>query len=122
MGNGIGNFSAPGYRFATGNTVYARAYAINTGGIAYGDTIRFATHTTILSLNTTAAASTNAITVAFSFKTAQNISGLTPANFSVSRQWSYRCCCYRYSRCIKFFYGHCSYRNREWNAWFEFYK
>ncbi|MES2374439.1 MAG: T9SS type A sorting domain-containing protein [Bacteroidota bacterium] len=83
MGNGIGSFSAPVTGLPQGTTIYARAYAINIGGVAYGDTIRFATHTTILSLNTTATGSTNAITVTFSFKTAQNISGLTTANFAV---------------------------------------
>lgn len=83
MGTDTGSFAALVTDLPQGAAIYARAYAINTGGVAYGDTIRFTTHTTILALNTTATGSTNAITVAFSLKTAQNISGLTPANFIV---------------------------------------
>ncbi|MES2330969.1 MAG: T9SS type A sorting domain-containing protein [Bacteroidota bacterium] len=84
MGNGIGNFSQQVSGLPQGNIVYVRAYAINVGGIAYGDTIRFTTPTIITTLNTISTAITNAITVAYILKTEQNVSGLTAANFSLA--------------------------------------
>ena len=83
MGSGTGNFSQKIIGLPQGSVIYARAYAINAGGIAYGDTIRFATQTMITSFNTTATGKTNATSVGFIFKTAQNISGLTASNFSL---------------------------------------
>ncbi len=83
MGNGLGIFSETITGLPQGTIIYARAYAINAGGVAYGDTIRFATQTVITSFTTTSIVKTNAITAGFSFKTAQNISGLSASNFSL---------------------------------------
>ena len=83
MGNGVGIFSQPVTGLPEGTMIYARAYAMNAGGVAYGDSIRFATQTMITALNTTSLATTNASTVSFSCKTTQNITGLTAANFAV---------------------------------------
>jgi hypothetical protein len=82
-GSGAGIFPYPVTGLPQGSIVYARAYAINAGGTAYGDEIKFLTHTIITSLQTTATGKTNAATVVFSFRTAQPVSGLTAANFSV---------------------------------------
>lgn len=66
-----------------GTVLYARAYAINSAGIAYGNTIRFTTQTIIASLKPTSSVKTNAGIITFNGKTQQNISGLTTANFSL---------------------------------------
>jgi hypothetical protein len=84
MGNGIGIFSQTISGLPEATVIYTRAYAINAGGVAYGDSIRFTTQTMIASLNTTAAGTTNAATASFSFKTVHNIGNLTAANFSLT--------------------------------------
>jgi hypothetical protein len=83
IGNGVGIFSQTITGLPEGTIIYTRAYAINAGGVAYGDSIRFITQTMITALHTTAAGITNAVTASFNFKTIQNIAGLTNANFSL---------------------------------------
>jgi hypothetical protein len=81
IATGSTNFSQLITDLPQGTALYARAYAINTGGVAYGNNIQFTTQTTITSL-TGLSLKTNASSVNFNFKTAQNISGLTISNFS----------------------------------------
>ncbi|MEO7531214.1 MAG: hypothetical protein ABIS69_07380, partial [Sediminibacterium sp.] len=83
MGRDIGNYSQTVAGLPPGTTIYARSYAINAGGIAYGDTVRFVTQTVITSLTATSTAKTNAATVTYSFKTVQTIVGLAASNFSL---------------------------------------
>ncbi len=83
-GNGTGIFLQVITGLPQGVVLYARAYAINSGGIAYGDTVRIVTQTMINSFNTVTTGKTNAGVVNFKIVTAQNISGLSAANFSIS--------------------------------------
>jgi hypothetical protein len=82
-GNGSGNFSQLITNLPQGSNIYLRAYAINAWGIVYGDTVRMVTPTTILSLLPSSVIKTNAATVQFNLKTAQSLTGLTPANFAL---------------------------------------
>jgi len=82
-GAGVGSFVQTISGLPQATIVHTRAYAINAGGIAYGDTIQFTTQTIITSLNATSAGRTNAASVTFNMKTAQTISGLSAANFSL---------------------------------------
>lgn len=66
-----------------GSVVYARAYAVNPGGIVYGDAIRMATQTTIQSLLPSPNVRTNAGSVNFVLRMAQPIAGLSTANFAL---------------------------------------
>lgn len=66
-----------------GAVLYARAYAINAGGIAYGESLRLITPTLISFFNKVSATKTNSNSVTFSFQTTQAITGLSAANFSV---------------------------------------
>ena len=66
-----------------GTTLYARAYAINTTGTAYGNTLSITTQTTIASLSSTATGNTNAQSLVFSLKTTQPVIGLTANAFSI---------------------------------------
>ena len=82
-GNGMGSFTQLISGLPEGNIVYTRAYAINSGGIAYGDVIRFVTQTTITQFNSLGSSRTKAASTIFTFKTAKNISGLSAANFAI---------------------------------------
>ncbi len=83
MGNGDGNFGQPVTALPQGTLIYTRAFATNIAGTAYGNTETFTTQTTVISLVATSASLTNTAIVNFSFKTAQNISGLTASNFAI---------------------------------------
>jgi hypothetical protein len=82
-GSGSGSFSQLITGLQQGSAVYARAYAINAGGIAYSDTVRLITQTIITSLMPSTVVKTNAATVNFTLKTAQPLTGLSPQNFSL---------------------------------------
>jgi hypothetical protein len=83
MGTGMGNFMQTVTALPQATILYARAYAINAGGISYGDTTRFLTQTLISSFSAIPAGRTNAASVDFTIKTAQNISGISAGNFSL---------------------------------------
>jgi hypothetical protein len=76
-------FSATVTGLPAASTVYAKAYASNSVGTAYGDQISFITPTTATSLTATDALYSNAGTIHFSFITAQNITGLSASNFAL---------------------------------------
>ncbi len=81
--NGNADYSVTLSQLPQGAVLYARAYAINAGGIAYGESIRFITPTLISSFNKVSATRTNSNSVTFSFQTTQAITGLSAANFIV---------------------------------------
>ena len=80
-GAGLDAFSQTISGLSSCSTYYARAYAINQAGISYSSIIQISTPTTIIGLTPTLTGTTNAITVVFSGKTAQTVTGLTIANF-----------------------------------------
>lgn len=82
-GTGSGNFSRLVTGLPQGSVVFIRAYAINAGGIAYGDTIRIVTQTVVSSILPATVIKTNAATVQFVVKTAQALTGLSPSNFEL---------------------------------------
>ncbi|MES2005680.1 MAG: T9SS type A sorting domain-containing protein [Bacteroidota bacterium] len=79
----IGNFAETISGLPPGAIFFAKAYAINSGGIVYGDSIRFATPTVITSFVRSAPAKTNIDTVAFSLQTEQPVQGLASTHFYV---------------------------------------
>ncbi len=83
MGTGKTDFEQLVTGLPQGTTIYTRAYAINTTGIAYGNTLSITTQTTISSFSSTAAGITNALSLGFSLKTTQPINGLTTNAFSL---------------------------------------
>ncbi|MCK9403788.1 MAG: T9SS type A sorting domain-containing protein [Chitinophagaceae bacterium] len=83
MGIDTGSFAALVSDLPEGSTLFARAYAINTSGISYGNEVTFTTKTTIRFFSTTTPIRTNLQTVNFRLQTLQNITGLSSANFKI---------------------------------------
>ncbi len=83
IGNGIGNFVQQENNLPVGKTIYARAYAINTAGTAYGNEISFSTLNTIVSLTTVSPTKTNAGSVSFSLQTAEVMNGASVSDFMI---------------------------------------
>jgi hypothetical protein len=84
IGSGPGNFSQTVSGLPEGSILYVRAYAINSAGVSYGDTVRLVTQTEINFLNTVTFGKINIATASFTFKTAQPVTGLSAQNFSLT--------------------------------------
>ncbi len=84
LGSGMGNFTGSISGLPQGATIYVRAYASNSGGVAYGDNLIFQTKNTVLSLGRTGTLSTNAGSVSFRLQVAVPVTGVSAANFSVT--------------------------------------
>lgn len=84
LGTGIGSFTDTITGLPQGATVYVRAYAINSGGVAYGNNEIFQTKNTVLALGRTGTASTNAGSVIFRLQVAVPVTGISAANFTVT--------------------------------------
>lgn len=82
-GADTGKFSARISALPPGSICYVKAYAINAGGIAYGDSIKVATPTGIQFFRPVTNRRTRADSVDFVFQTNENISGLAASHFSV---------------------------------------
>lgn len=83
MGTDTGSFTEIISGLPEGSTLYVRAYAINAGGIAYGDDETFITKTRVSSFSATSAIRTNSQTVHFRLQTVQQITGLSSTNFKI---------------------------------------
>lgn len=64
-----------------GTAVYTRAFAVNAGGVSYGETRRFITQVMISSLSASGSMRTNAASVNFALRMAQPVSGLSASHF-----------------------------------------
>ncbi len=83
QGNGLSTYTQTITSLPEGSIVYVRAYAINEGGIAYGETITFYTLARIVSFSSNTATKTKKDTVIFTLQTSAEINGLTNANFEL---------------------------------------
>lgn len=84
LGTGMGSFMGTVTGLPQGATIYVRAYAINSGGVAYGNHEIFQTKNTVLALGRTGTANTNAGSVTFLLQVAAPVTGVNTANFSVT--------------------------------------
>ena len=84
MGSGPGIFSQTVNGLPEGSILFARAYAINSAGVSYGDTVRLVTQTEINFLNTVTTGKISSATAFFTVKTAQPVTGLSAQNFSLT--------------------------------------
>lgn len=85
-GQDTGNYRVCINTLPAGVTVYIRPYAINTGGVAYGDSIRITTPALIETIEPLQKGRTNTATIQFFFKTNQPVTGISTTNFSVQSQ------------------------------------
>ncbi len=83
QGNGLGKYTQTVTGLPEGSIVYVRAYAINEGGIAYGETIVLYTLASIVSFSPSTNVKTNKDTVIFTLQTNVAINGLSAANFEI---------------------------------------
>lgn len=84
LGTGMGSFTNTTTGLPQGSSLYVRAYAINSGGVAYGNSEIFQTKNTVLSLSRTGIQTTHADTVSFRLQVAVPVVGLSAADFSIS--------------------------------------
>lgn len=84
LGTGTGNFTGNITGIPQGATVYVRAYAINSGGVAYGNQEIFQTKNTVLALGRTGTLHTNAGSVSFRLQVAVPVTGISAAHFAVT--------------------------------------
>jgi hypothetical protein len=84
LGSGPGSFSNTLSGLPQGSNIYTRAYAINSGGIAFGNTEIFRTKNTILVLERTGTRTVNTTSVSFRLQVMTPVSGISAANFSVT--------------------------------------
>lgn len=84
LGSGIGSFTTGISSLPQGAAIYVRAYAINSGGLVYGNPELFRTKNTVLALNRTGNRSTRAATVSFRLQTAVPATTLGLTDFSVT--------------------------------------
>lgn len=84
QGTGMGSFMTTITGLPQGAAVYVRAYAINSGGVAYGNTEIFQTKNTVLALGRTGTRTTNAGSVSFRLQIAVPATGISAANFTVT--------------------------------------
>lgn len=84
LGTGMGSFTGAITGLPQGATIYVRAYAINSGGVAYGNNEIFQTKNTVLALDRTGTASTNAGSVIFRLQVAAPVTGISAASFAVT--------------------------------------
>ncbi len=83
-GNDTGYFSVIIEHLPGGNLLYFRSYAINSGGIAYGEMYSVRTPVEILRFATDQTGKTNKDSIEFILETKQALQGLRKENFSVT--------------------------------------
>jgi hypothetical protein len=79
-------FSGTAEGLPPGKLIYAKAYASNQVGTTYGNLVSFTTATTIVSLVPTDPLLSNAASVHFNLRTAENIAGISAANFVLANE------------------------------------
>lgn len=84
LGTGMGGFISTITGLPQGATIYVRAYAINSGGVAYGNVEIFHTKNTVLALGRTGTPNTNAGAVTFRLQVAVPVTGISTTNFAVT--------------------------------------
>lgn len=85
-GKDTGKYTAGLTGLPAGSIIYIKAYAVNTGGVAYGDSIRIITPAIIETIRAIQKGKTNASAINFVFKTVQPVSGISAANFTILSQ------------------------------------
>lgn len=83
-GNGLGTFSQTISTLSPATTYSARAFATNSTATNYGAVQTFTTQTTLNSIKRVGTVLTNSIVVTFLVEFAQNITGLTTSDFSIT--------------------------------------
>ena len=84
MNNGTGSFAQQENDLPVAKTIYAKAYATNAGGTAYGNEIVFTTFNSIVSFTPLSEVKTNANSVSFLLQTAGTLSGINTGNFAIN--------------------------------------
>lgn len=84
LGMGMGSFISTITGLPQGATIHVRAYAINSGGVAYGNHEIFQTKNTVLALSRTGTQNTNAGAVTFRWQVAVPVTGISTTNFAVT--------------------------------------
>jgi hypothetical protein len=84
MGAGTGVFSETVTSLPAATLLFARAYAINSVGVAYGDNSAFFTQTSVTSIAKASASPSNASSVSYTVKFAHDVAYLDPSDFSLT--------------------------------------